>query len=70
MKNNKIIGFTLNLNFGFTEDKEDKNKIIILIEEMIENLLKDKDNIHTVLLGGSSEFIRENNNLGIKKMEE
>lgn len=68
MDNNKIIGFSLNLNFGFTNN-EKYTEVIDRIENMIDDLLNDKQDIGAVLLGGKAEVIRENNNLGIKIIE-
>jgi len=67
MEDNKIIGFNLSLNFGFTNDEE-KNVVINRIENTISNLLANKQDIGAVLLGGKAEFIREDNELGIKKL--
>lgn len=68
MKNNKIIGFNLSLNFGFGDSCENYNEIINKIESMIDNMLKDRNDTEAILLGGKAEFIKENNNLGIKKL--
>ena len=67
--NKDIIGFNLNLNFMFTNDEEHK-KIINKVENLIDDLFKDSDSIGTVLLGGKSEFIRNNDEKGIIKLNE
>jgi hypothetical protein len=69
MNNNKIIGFNLSLNFGFTND-EDHKEVINRIENMIDDLLKGQIYTGAILLGGKSEFIKENNDLGIRKISE
>jgi hypothetical protein len=68
MKDNKIIGFNLLLNFGFANNEEHK-EIINRIENLISDLLNDKQDTGAILLGGSSNFIRENNNCGIRKID-
>jgi hypothetical protein len=68
MNDNKIIGFNLSLNFGFGTDQDDKKEIINKIENMIDDLFKDKHDTGAILLGGEAEFIKEYNNLGIKKI--
>jgi hypothetical protein len=69
MEDNKIIGFNLSLNFGFANNG-DYNKVIVRIENLIDDTFKDRQDVGAILLGGKAEFIRENNNLGIRKMEE
>lgn len=66
MEDNKIIGFNLSLNFGFTDD-DNYNETINKIENMIDDSLKDNKNTGAILLGGKAEFIREDNDLGIEK---
>ena len=69
MNNNKIIGFNLSLNFGFTNDEKHK-EVINNIEDMIDYLLKGQIYIGAVLLSGKTEFIREDNKLGIRKLKQ
>jgi hypothetical protein len=67
MEEGKIIGFNLSLNFGFTNEEEHKD-VISNIEDMIDYLLKGQIYTGAVLLNGKTEFIRENNDLGIRKL--
>lgn len=68
MHDNKIIGFNLSLNFGFADYNDNKKEIINKIENMIDNLLKDNQDTGAILFGGKAEFINEDNNLGIRKI--
>jgi hypothetical protein len=68
MDNNKIIGFNLSLNFGFTNNEEHK-EVINRIENMIDDLLNTEQDTGAILFGGKVEFIRENNNIGIRKLD-
>jgi hypothetical protein len=65
MKNNKIIGFNLSLNFMFNDNQEHK-EVINNIENMIDDLFPNKQGIGAMLLSGKAEFIRKDNDLGIK----
>ena len=67
--NDEIIGFNFSLYFGFTNDEEHK-EVINKIEDMIDYLLKGQIYTGAVLLGGKTEFIRENNDKGIRKINE
>jgi len=67
MDDNKIIGFNLSLNFMFNDSKENK-EVINNIENMIDSLFPNKQGIGAMLLGGKADFIRENNDLGIRKL--
>ena len=65
--NNDIIGIRFDLIVGI--DNKNKNIDYRRMVEDFENIVSDYfDNkvVDTVFLGGRSEFIRENNNLGIK----
>lgn len=66
---NNIIGFNLSLDFGFTNDEEHK-EVIIKVENMLDDLFKDKQDTGVILFGGKSEFIRENNDKEIRKLSE
>lgn len=68
--NNDIIGIRFDLRVGI--DNKNKNIDYRKIVEDFENIVSDYfDNkvADTVFLGGMSEFIRENNNLGIKRVD-
>ena len=67
--NNDIIGIKFDLTVGI--DNKNKNIDYRKIVEDFENMVGDYfDNKveDAVFLGGKSDFIRENNNLGIKIM--
>ena len=67
---NDIIGIRFDLRVGI--DNKNKNIDYRKIVEDFENMVSDYfDNKveNTVSLGGMSEFIRENNNLGIKRVD-
>ena len=68
--NNDIIGIKFDLIVGI--DNKNKNIDYRRIVEDFENMVSDYfDNKveNTVSLGGRSEFIREYNNLGIKRVD-
>ena len=68
--NNDIIGIRFDLRVGI--DNKNKNIDYRSIVEDFENMISDYfDNKveNTVFLGGKSEFIREDNNLGIKRVD-
>lgn len=65
---NKIIGFNLSLNFGFVDNCEKRNEIINKIEDLIDDAFKNRQDTGAILLGGKAKFIREDNDLGIKKL--
>lgn len=68
MDDDKIIGFNLSLYFGFTNDVEYK-EVIKRVEDIISDYFCNKQhNTGAILLNGKSEFIKENNNLGIEKI--
>ena len=67
---NDIIGIKFDLRVGI--DNKNKNIDYRKIIEDFENIVSDYfDNKveNTVFLGGKSDFIRENNNLGIKRVD-
>lgn len=69
MKDSKIIGFNLILNFGFADNVEYK-EVVKKVEDVISEYFCNKQHeTGAILLNGKAEFIRENNNLGIRKME-
>lgn len=69
MEDNKIIGFNLSLNFGFANDCKRRNEIVNNIEDIIDEALKVNQDTGAILLSGKAEFIKEDNNLGIRKVE-
>jgi hypothetical protein len=67
MKDNKIIGFNLNLYFGF-EDNAEYTEVINKVEDVIADYFCNKQhNTGAILLNGKAEFIREKNDLGIER---
>ena len=68
--NNDIIGIRFDLRVGI--DNKNKNIDYRKIVEDFENMVSDYfDNkvADTISLGGRSDFIREDNNLGIKRVD-
>ena len=66
MEDGKIIGFNLNLYFGFENNIEYK-EVINKVENVISDYFCNKQHdTGAILLNGKAEFIRENNDLGIK----
>ena len=68
--NNDIIGIRFDLRVGI--DSKNKNIDYRKIVEDFENMVSDYfDNkvADTISLGGRSDFIREDNNLGIKRVD-
>ena len=68
MEDNKIIGFNLNLYFGY-EDKVEYKEVVEKVENIISDYFCNKQHdTGAILLNGKAEYIRENNELGIKKL--
>lgn len=65
--NNPIIGLNLNINIGL--DKYDNRNISNLINTIEDDISKVLENNYVYGLGMKLDFIREKNNLGIKRID-
>jgi spermidine/putrescine-binding protein len=68
MKDNKIIGFNLSLNFVFKNENKQYKEVINKVEDMLDELFPNGEDTDVMLLGGKAEYIREKNDLGIEKL--